>query len=209
MIAHIRESDSRPRKRFTILHEAGHTLLPGYVETRQFRCAGPRTLEEQLCDHAASEMLFPRSTFTTDLIQVGFGTAPIKDLAGAYDASIEATAVRSVDLWPDDALLLVLRVAHKPVEAGREHELEPKLRLAWAHGKGGWPFMLRHKSVGSARLSRAPRRRAGRGSRLARRARSRSCRVATDQRQALRCGRSGARDDHKHSTVPSIRVRRG
>jgi hypothetical protein len=147
MSAHIRAGDSRARKRFTILHEAGHTLLPGYTDSPQFRCAGPRTNDEQLCDHAASEMLFPRSTFTSDLQVAGFGTAGTEILAGVYDASLEATAVRSVDLWPDDALLMVLRVAHKPIEAGREHEFEPKLRLAWSYSKGGWPYTLRHKSV--------------------------------------------------------------
>jgi len=147
MSAHIRASDSRPRKRFTILHEAGHTLLPGYVDSAHFRCAGPRSREEQLCDHAASELLLPRSTFTAALLQTGFGTVSTECLAAVYDASIEATAVRSVELWPDDALLLVLRVAHKPIEAGREHQVEPKLRLAWSYGKGSWPFVLRHKSV--------------------------------------------------------------
>jgi hypothetical protein len=147
MVAHIREGDSPPRKRFTILHEAGHTLLPGYVEAPQYRCAGPRTLEEQLCDHAASELLFPRASFAPGLITAGFGTEPIAALADGYQGSIEATAVRGVELWPDDALLLVLRVAHKPAEAGREEQFEPKLRLAWAHHKGSWPFTLRHKSA--------------------------------------------------------------
>jgi len=147
MSAHIRASDSRPRKRFTILHEAGHTLLPGYVDSAHFRCAGPRTREEQLCDHAASELLLPRSTFTAALLQTGFGTEATERLAAAYDASIEATALRSIELWPDDALLLVLRLGHKPIEAGREHEVEPKLRLAWSYSKGNWPFMPRHKSV--------------------------------------------------------------
>ncbi len=127
MVAYIREGDSPPRKRFTILHEAGHTLLPGYVEAPQYRCAGPRTLEEQLCDHAASELLFPRASFAPDLITAGFGTEPIAALADGYQGSIEATAVRGVELWPDDALLLVLRVAHKPAEAGREEQFEPKL----------------------------------------------------------------------------------
>ena len=120
MVAHIRQDDSPPRKRFTILHEAGHTLLPGYVEVPQYRCAGPRTLEEQLCDHAASELLFPRASFAPDLTAAGFGAQPIEDLADAYQGSIEATAVRGVDLWSEDALLLVLRVAHKPAETGHE-----------------------------------------------------------------------------------------
>jgi hypothetical protein len=210
MIAHIRAGDSRPRKRFTILHEAGHTLLPGYVQSPQFRCAGPRTLEEQLCDHAASELLFPRSTFATDLIQAGFGTEPTKELAGVYEASIEATAVRGVDLWPEDALLLVLRVTHKPVEAGHEHELEPKLRLAWAHCKGDWPFTLRHKSVGEA----SPFSRALTGELIEEGGSLGELAVADAGPLRVTARRYGA-DDRvlamitKGSTVPSIRVGRG
>ena len=147
LAAHIRQGDSRTRKRFTILHEAGHTLLPGYVEAPRYRCTGPRTAEEQLCDHAASELLFPRESFAADLAAAGIGTQATADLASAYQGSIEASAVRSVDLWPEDALLLVLQVANKPTEAGREEQFDPKLRLAWAHHKGSWPFTLRHKSV--------------------------------------------------------------
>lgn len=147
MVAHIRSGDSPERRRFTILHEAGHTLLPGYVETSHYRCGGPRTWEEQLCDLAASELLFPRSSFSSDLIAAGFGTGPAGELACRYGGSVEATAVRGVDLWPEDALLLVLRQAHKPAEAGLERQVEPKLRLAWGYGKGSWPFSRKHKSA--------------------------------------------------------------
>ena len=146
MVAHVRSGDSPARRRFTILHEAGHTLLPGYVEAMHYRCAGPRTLEEQLCDVAASELLFPRKSFRGDLAAAGFGN----QAAGSWPtvpASMEATAVRSVDLWPSAALLLVLKRAHKPAEAGREGEAEPKLRLAWGYGKGSWPYSRKHKSA--------------------------------------------------------------
>jgi hypothetical protein len=147
MVAHIRSGDSPARRRFTVLHEAGHTLLPGYVETSHYRCGGPRTWEEQLCDLAASELLFPRSSFSADLIAAGFGTGPAGELANHYEGSVEATAVRSVDLWPDEALLLVLKQAHKPAEAGLENQVEPRLRLAWSYGKGSWPFSRKHKSA--------------------------------------------------------------
>jgi Zn-dependent peptidase ImmA (M78 family) len=147
MVAHIRSGDSPARRRFTILHEAGHTLLPGYVETMHYRCAGPRTLEEQLCDVAASELLLPRQSFRRDLAATGFGNEAAGFLAERYEASMEATAVRSVDLWPDAALLLVLKRAHKPADAGQESEVEPKLRLTWGYGKGSWPYSRKHKSA--------------------------------------------------------------
>lgn len=147
MVAHVRREDSLTRKRFTVLHEAGHTLLPGYAEARRYRCKGPRSLEEQLCDFAAGELMFPREVFAADLADAGFGTAATVSLAARYEAGLEATALRSVEEWPDDAALLVLRVAHKPAEAGREAEVPPRLRLRWSYSKGEWPYIRPHKSV--------------------------------------------------------------
>ncbi len=143
----VRASDGVARQRFTVLHEAGHTLLPGFAESRQYRCSGPRSREEELCDVAAAELLLPRRYFVPDLAEVGDGLDDVELLAGSYDASIEATALRAVDLGEGPAAFMVLRVGHKPSEEGREHECEPKLRLSWAHTSGDWPFMRRHKSV--------------------------------------------------------------
>lgn len=143
----VRASDGVERQRFTVLHEAGHTLLPGFSEARQYRCEGPKTRDEQLCDIAAAELLLPRRFFVSDLREAGPGLAGVEALAAAYEASIEATALRSVDLVPNRAILLVFRVGHKPSEHGRENECEPKLRLSWAHGQGRWPYMPKHKSA--------------------------------------------------------------
>ncbi|HEY7830656.1 MAG TPA: ImmA/IrrE family metallo-endopeptidase [Solirubrobacteraceae bacterium] len=143
----VRALDGIERQRFTILHEVGHTLLPGFADTRQYRCSGPKTREEQLCDIAASELLLPRRFFVRDLLHAAPGLAGIETLAGSYEASIEATALRAVDLQRDAAMLLVFRVAHKPSERGHEDECEPKLRMSWSHGRGDWPYMRQHKSV--------------------------------------------------------------
>jgi hypothetical protein len=147
MVAHVRASDSPVRVRFTVLHEAGHTLLPGYAEAPQFRCKRPQTWEEQLCDLAAAELLMPRRFFVADLAAEGFGVTATENLSAHYQASIEATAIRAVDLWPDDALLLVLKQSHKPAESGKECDVPAKLRLAWSHAKGDWPHLRRYKSV--------------------------------------------------------------
>jgi len=143
----VRASDGVERQRFTVLHEAGHTLLPGFAEARQYRCAGPKTRDEQLCDMAAAELLLPRRFFLSDLRDAGPGLDGVEALAADYEASIEATALRAVDLAPRRAMLLVLRVGHKPSEQGREDECEPRLRLSWAHGQGNWPYMPKHKSA--------------------------------------------------------------
>jgi hypothetical protein len=147
LVVGVRATDGMERQRFTVLHEAGHTLLPGFAEARQYRCDGPKTRDEQLCDIAASELLLPRRFFVPDLRAARPGLDGVEELAPVYEASIEATALRAVDLAAEPAMLVVLRMAHKPAERGREDQCDPKLRLAWAHGQGNWPYMLKHKSV--------------------------------------------------------------
>jgi IrrE N-terminal-like domain len=145
----VRASDAYERQRFTICHETGHTLFPGFHEERQFRCNGAKTRLEQLCDCAASELLLPRRMFSADLNGASFNWDSVQDLHWRYEASIEATANRVVDLWPDDQVaLLVLRERHKPAEHGRENEVPPRLRLDYVHAASAdWPFTLRHKSA--------------------------------------------------------------
>lgn len=143
----VRASDGAERQRFTVLHEAGHTLLPGFAESRQYRCDGPKTREEQLCDIAASELLLPRRFFVRSLRDARPGLDGVEDLASEYDASIEATALRVSDLAEVPTALIVLRVGHKPAERGQEDTCEPKLRVAWSHAQGDWPYIPRHKSA--------------------------------------------------------------
>jgi hypothetical protein len=147
-VASVSSDDGWERQRFTILQEGGHTLLPGFARDRSYhRCAGVRTREEQLCDLAAAELLFPRACFRADLAEAGFGCDGVEALAEAYVASRQATALRVVDVGPDEAALLVFSVAHKPAEHGREATCAPKLRLEWAHTSGDWPYARQHKSV--------------------------------------------------------------
>lgn len=143
----VRSSDGYARRRFTVCHESGHTLFPGFAQQRQFRCDGERSRLEQRCDFAASELLLPRRFFSADLQDAEFGLEAVEDLASEYQASIEATALRLAGLWPGPSLVLVLRKRHKPAERGREDECEPKLRLDYSVASGSWPYMLRHKSV--------------------------------------------------------------
>lgn len=143
----VRASDGFERQRFTIGHEIGHTFFDGFHQERQFRCNGAKTRLEALCDLAATELLLPRAFFRADLAQTSFDLDSVEALADAYQASIEATALRTVDLCRAPAALLVLTPRHKPAEAGREHLVEPKLRLDYCHRVGKWPYALQHKSV--------------------------------------------------------------
>lgn len=147
LVVRVRAKDGRRRQRFTILHEAGHTLLPGFAEAAQFRCNGAKSRTESLSDLAASELLLPRRFFERDIAEAGFHFDAIEELAETYDASIEATALRAIDLCGEPALMLSLSRRHKPSERGKEAMCESKLRVDWAHPAGEWPYVRRHKSV--------------------------------------------------------------
>jgi uncharacterized protein DUF955 len=149
LIVRVRSSDSNGRQRFSALHETVHTFCPGFGET-QFRC-NPNSSQnhvEHLCDYGASELLLPRRYFAPDLAEAGFEMGAVAELADRYQASVECTAIRAVDLWRDrnPAAVLVFKVQLKPSERDQEGAA-PRLRLAWAHRTGAWPFLPAYKSV--------------------------------------------------------------
>jgi hypothetical protein len=148
LVVRLRGEDGHLRQRFTVLHEAVHTYLPGFAEAPQHRCDpnGKRDRKEELCDLGASELLLPRRHFEPDLANLGFDMDAVAELADRYQASLEATAIRAVDLTAGSALFLVLRVGHKPADA-RNPDAEPRLRHVYGHGRGPWPFVPRYKSV--------------------------------------------------------------
>lgn len=151
LIVKVRHTDSWPRQRFSMLHEAGHTFLPGFDRAPRFRCdpglgqREGRSRPETLSDIAASELLFPRDTFTADLS--GRPTFDlVEDLAEKYRASITATALRVVSLAPVDSMLVVLDWATKPSQ-GNDETVESALRVQWTAPRGRWPFVPHHKSA--------------------------------------------------------------
>src|SRR3990170_85794 len=144
----VRSADSRQRQRFTLGHEVAHTLFAGFSSETRFRCNGERSRLEQLCDIGATELLFPRRFFLEDLSRSGFDLDTVEELSKRYDGSIEATSLRTVDLWNQEpAMVLVLSERFKPSERGREAICAPRLRLDYGHCRGRWPHRLRHKSV--------------------------------------------------------------
>lgn len=152
MVIKVRKSDGRGRQRFTAFHEIAHTFLPGYHLTAQFRCDPNPTVEkpareENLCDIAAAEFLFPSRYVREDVADSEFDFQSIDRLRRRYDASLEAAAIQFVNQWPEDALLVVLETGRKPSERGTA--AAPKLRVRYAHASGAWPYIPRHKSVSS------------------------------------------------------------
>ncbi len=154
LVATVNALDGRDRRRFTVLHEAGHTLLPGFDrETVHHRCAGPANREERLADLAAAELLLPRRFFVPDIAVCGPSLADVAELAARYQASIQATALRMVALWHRSAALLAFKLATKPTRPSDA----PAPRLQWGYtGGGAWPAYLPHKSVpGGSAVGRA------------------------------------------------------
>jgi hypothetical protein len=146
----VNQEDSPERQRFTIGHETGHTLLPGFAEQTRFRCdpgaSAAKELVERLSDFAASELLFPRQHFTADIASSTADFTTVEQLAFRYDASIEATARRLVRMWPTPSMLIVLEERNKP--ADRPGIDPPALRVAYHVADGPTlPFIPRHKSA--------------------------------------------------------------
>src|SRR5262245_51638230 len=148
----MRVNRDRPvtRQRFSIGHEVGHTLFPGY-ET-QVQCRKPRTRDwhdpadilEYLCDVASSEFLLPLERFLEDLDKEKMSAERLLLLAGSYKASPEATVRRFIDLTDEPAAAVFLRWKHKPADGVRKsmpgqrrltgivgHEPERKLRVEY------------------------------------------------------------------------------
>ena len=119
----VRRRDGRRRQRFTICHEAGHTLLPGFRQARQFRCNGERSWLERMCDVAGAELLLPHDLLRPLLPEKGLDLRVVEGLADAFEASVEATSRRAVSLSRGTKMMLVLSERHKPSEVGREDEL--------------------------------------------------------------------------------------
>lgn len=151
----VRRRDGRRRQRFTICHEAGHTLLPGFRQARQFRCNGERSWLERMCDVAGAELLLPCDLLRPLLPEKGLDLKVVEKLADAFEASVEATSRRAVSLSRGSTMMLVLSERHKPSEAGREDELPAKLRVDYRIANGNWPFVPQHKSADEDGLARA------------------------------------------------------
>lgn len=145
----LRVGDGRGRRRFSGFHEVTHTFMPGYRLVPQYRC-DPHPLRsgrdevEVLCDAGASEFLLPKAFFVDDLTAGDFGIGLLEELADSYDASLEATAHRIVDFWPEDVAFFSLELRNKPRD---RPGAAPALRVNTMRGRGAFPWVPRHKSV--------------------------------------------------------------
>ncbi len=101
----LRVNRDRPvvRQRFSIGHEVGHTLFPGYE--LDVRCRKPLDSEwadpedqlEWLCDVAASEFVLPSPWFDRAVAGIEVSATGIRDLARDYHVSAEAAIRRLLE----------------------------------------------------------------------------------------------------------------
>ena len=125
----INEEAIPTRRRFSLAHELGHLLLHksgisdlASPKGKQRGSLGSDWDEERLCDQIAAEILMPKMVFYEDGWMEGWSLKSLRTLASMYKTSLSATAVRMVDLMPEEALMGVWRVSE-----------EGKPTLQWPH----------------------------------------------------------------------------
>ena len=121
------------RQRFSLAHELGHLLLlksqapaaSGVVGTAsKHRGHGYSDEEERLCDQIAAEILMPQMAFQEDGWMEGWSLRNLKTLADKYDTSIPATAIRMIDLMPEETLMGTWKISSvdgEKAELKRQH----------------------------------------------------------------------------------------
>lgn len=126
------------RKRYSLAHEIAHTLFPDFEQELErvgklWRRVSEDSEFEYLCQVAASEFLLPLDHFRAHQKIHGTSLRGVIDLAGVFEASVEATVRRTIDLADDPIAAAFLR----PVEAstnewlavGGAHTPRAKLRV--------------------------------------------------------------------------------
>jgi len=147
----VRAADGETRQRFTIFHECVHTFFRGFELEPRYRCSpSARPVQnnglEAMCDQGASSLLLPQAYLKADLADAGFGIGTLMTVAQKYQASLEASGHRIVDLAPYPTMFVVLEENTKPSQRGNPRA-QPRLRVRTARHRGDWPFIPPHKSA--------------------------------------------------------------
>ena len=153
---------STGRQNFSIAHEIAHTFLLSAGEGWQYRTERrPRsslaTAEEQaerLCDLAAAELLMPRSCFNAHLSALGSTAATVPVLAARFAVSLEAAALRMLEMSFEPLAVGFFHFAVRPSLVGAPEQaaglrdLETKYRARRVFRSKGFPFLFpKGKSV--------------------------------------------------------------
>jgi len=110
----VHDSLSRTRRRFSILHEIGHYVLPAHQHSL-YLCDSTamspwaRLSFEREANEFAADLLFKGGLFSLDAARMGISAQTVAALAGKYDGSFEATARRLVERNLRPVMLVVFR----------------------------------------------------------------------------------------------------
>ena len=112
------------RRRFSVAHELAHVLLnPGCVAMRQSPTSHSDELERR-CESLAALLLMPDPVFSETSQQNRAGIEKIIELAGLFVTSIQATAIRYVDVLREKCVLVVSEM---------QQDVHSDLRVRWSH----------------------------------------------------------------------------
>lgn len=137
------------RQRFSFAHELGHLLLQKSRQgvlprdgraSLKYRGHGHSDAEERLCDQIAAEILMPRLAFQEDAWMDGWSLRNLLNLARKYDTSVSATAIRMIDLMPEESLMGVWRLGDNG-----------NFSLKWSHA-GKTAYRVPGGSISNKRL---------------------------------------------------------
>jgi hypothetical protein len=132
--------EDRRRQRFTVCHEIAHTFFADDVSAREsgikVRLGRNRpldyTIEEQLCEWAAGELIMPRDRFVNAVNELSPSLSGLRELASRFDVTEVAALERIKALklsWPC-ALL-----SWEPI---LEHGMAKAFRLIKTRSVGGF-----------------------------------------------------------------------
>lgn len=105
--------------RFSVAHEIGHYRLPGHAQavlksgTHQSRAGFQSDSKyEREADQFAAALLMPERSFRTAMATAGDGLGAMETLAAICRTSLEATAIRFVELSDDPMAVICSKEAH-------------------------------------------------------------------------------------------------
>ena len=129
------------RRRFSVAHEIAHTFFCNGTETyhlrtksreRYYRTEEARQLEH-LCDLGAAELLMPEEHVSKCLSRIGLRAAAIPEIARTFGTSLQAAALRLIELADEPCAAAFFQYGPQPSLAteGRDPKLELKRRNAY------------------------------------------------------------------------------
>ena len=138
----VNAAHARPRQRFSVAHELGHTFFVPFSPATRYRVPGTAHdsgIEERLCNLFATCVLMPEDCFYSDLSTRPLRPESVISLSDTYDVSVQAAAIRTAELAPTPLVtgLVTSLIAGKPS------------RLLWSASS---PPAKRHGSITKVRL---------------------------------------------------------